>query len=529
VPFNSLKFLFVFLPAVILLYGVCLRVVPAKAKICLTAISVVFYISFSTRQALTFLLPSVALNFWAARLLAGLADRPKLQTKWLTAFVSVNILALVYFKYTLWALEFAAPSSVAHNFAATIIAPLGVSFVTLIQIGYLVEVKQGTAKVVDFFGYCVCAFCFCHVISGPIIHIGEIYPQLPDDNGAQLRWNEIVVGSSWFVMGLFKKVVIADSITPWADYAFGHPREVSALGASLGVITFAMQIYFDFSGYSDMALGLGRMFGLRYPFNFNSPFQAASIIDYWSRWHMSLTRYITAFLYNPMSAAASRKRAAQGKPIGKRGAKTISGFAQMIAVPTLVTMTIVGVWHGAGMPFLIFGVLHGVYLALNNAWRIFNRREWFITKVISYRPVSVAITFVAALFGFLFWRAASASDAFAMLSSVCGAHGLIGAPADGATLLSVIPASVVRLAPALRVLGAMPVTVTVLALLPIVWFMPNTQEILGQSDVKSEYVGYAPQWLTWRPAASWAWILGGALAVAISLIGRTSNFVYFKI
>src|SRR5262249_20466116 len=173
--------------------------------------------------------------------------------------------------------------------------------------------------------------------------------------------------------------LLADAIAPHAPALYGQSAAgtpLSLFPAWMAALGFTLQIYFDFSGYTDMALGLGRMFGVRFPANFNSPLKASSIIDFWLRWHMTLTRFLTAYIYNPLALRATRRRAAKGLPAFGGRSTTIGGFVQVMMLPTLLTMLVSGFWHGAGYLFILWGLLHGVYLTINHAWRLFGARRW---------------------------------------------------------------------------------------------------------------------------------------------------------
>ena len=211
----------------------------------------------------------------------------------------------------------------------------------------------------------------------------------------------MALGLTWFTMGMFKKVIIADQIAPVADAFFAHPHGANAASAWLGVLTYSLQLYFDFSGYSDMAVGIARMFSLRFPLNFNSPYKASSIIDYWQRWHMTLTRFIMDYIYAPIQFHISRSRLDKGKKVSKKATATLEGFTQMVAIPTLITMFLVGIWHGAGKQFLFFGLLHGIYITINHAWRIFVPAGSPLKKIVN-GPFSVALTYLASLTGAVF-------------------------------------------------------------------------------------------------------------------------------
>ncbi len=198
-------------------------------------------------------------------------------------------------------------------------------------------------------------------------------PSFQQDRDYRLRIEDIGIGFTWFVMGLCKKVLLADRFRDRRRCGLLARRKTSGQGSrGAGVLSYSLQLYFDFSGYSDMANGLARMFSIDFPLNFASPYKSANIIDFWQRWHMTLTRYITVYLYNPISLWVSRQRAQRGMKISRKAMATPSGFAMMIGFPTVVSLFIAGVWHGAGLQFIIFGLLHAVYLTANHAFPRFS-------------------------------------------------------------------------------------------------------------------------------------------------------------
>ena len=231
-------------------------------------------------------------------------------------------------------------------------------------------------------------------------------------------------------VGLFKKVILADGIadyvTPiFTDAAAGKP--VTLLFAWAGAIGFTMQMYFDFSGYSEMALGLARMVGIKLPMNFNSPLKALSIVDYWSRWHITLTRFLTAYVYNPIAIRLARRRAAAGKNSLAGTSTTWSAFFGIIAAPTLLTMFLSGLWHGAGDQFLVFGLLHGVALVVNHAWRLARPRFWPDTAHYhrTTRPIAWALTFLVVIVALTWFHAASVAAGGDIVAGMTGLHGLV--------------------------------------------------------------------------------------------------------
>ena len=260
-----------------------------------------------------------------------------------------------------------------------------------------------------------------------------------------------------------------------------------------------------------MALGLARIFSIRFPLNFDSPFKSTSVTEYWQRWHMTLTRYITLYLYNPLLLAVQRRRMARGKKISRKALATPSGFAAMVAYPTLVTMLLTGLWHGAGLQFLIFGLIHGVYLTANQAWR--HLRPAAAPAAGLKRLLMMAGVYGQVAFALIFFRSDSLRDAWALVRDLAGAHGL-GAPS---TLLD----------------GAI-----AFALFPVVWFLPNTQQILGQElsapslnatpDVLRDQPARLLARLRWQPNVSWAVAMAVLSFAVLAELNPNARFLYFQ-
>jgi len=239
---------------------------------------------------------------------------------------------------------------------------------------------------------------FPQLIAGPIVHYREMMPQFQNAN-CIFDKESFSVGLTLFVLGLFKKVVLADGvaahITPIYESAAAGGA-ISLFPAWVAAVDFTLQIYFDFSGYTDMALGLARFFGVRLPPNFDSPLKATNIIDFWLRWHTTLTRFLTAYLYNPLVLWLTRRRFAKGLPVLGTRKPSWGAFFQLLVGPTLLTMFVSGLWHGAGYLFILWGLLHGLYLVINHAWRHFGTALWRNKE--SYqrfmRPFGLVLTFL---------------------------------------------------------------------------------------------------------------------------------------
>jgi len=509
--FNSFGFLFVFLPITLAGYQLAGRVGRRAVVVWLGLMSLVFY-GVWRREFLWLLGGSIAFNYVCSRLIARWRADERRVSAALAAGLCGNLALLGYYKYLFPTLTGLSDLFKLHHPFAGVLLPLGISFFTFTQIGYLIDLRQGAAEPQDLPEYVLFVTFFPHLIAGPILHHSEVMPQFREQRRYHLRADDLSVGLSWFIMGLFKKVMIADTMAPYADSAFAAPHALGALPAWIGVLSYTMQLYFDFSGYSDMAIGLARMVSIRFPLNFASPYKAANIIEFWARWHMTLTRYVTLYLYNPMSLWVNRRRLAKGKKVSRKGSATLEGFSSMVAFPTLASMLIIGVWHGAGTQFLLFGLFHGVYLTVNHAWRIFRRKPALAPPAARQRinrAASVLLTLFCVILAQVLFRADSTGGAFAMFAAMSGRAGL----------------GMRDLAPLVKPMLLLPL------LFAAVWVLPNTQQILARVESASgttSQAGRLGQWLLWRPNAAWALTLAAALLACLAYMEDTSRFLYFQ-
>ena len=537
--FNSLPFLFLFLPITLLGFHLLGRYGRRPVIAWLGVASVVFYARWNAHFVF-FLLGSILVNYCMALLIVRAPDDSVARKRLLFAGVAVNLLALFYFKYLFKTMLLLLHLGLSGMEPHAVLLPLGISFFTFTQISYLVDLAQGQAERQDFLSYLLFVTFFPHLIAGPILHHKEMMPQFgrvrPEDEAKNLdqaltpvppsrrfalKASDVSLGMTWFLMGLAKKVLIADQLAGIADGAFNSAGTLTAFSAYTGLIVYSMQLYFDFSGYSDMALGLARMFSIRFPLNFDSPYKATSVTEYWQRWHMTLTRYITLYLYNPLLLAVQRRRMASGKKISRKALATPAGFTSMVAYPTVATMLLTGLWHGAGVQFLVFGGIHGVYLTANQAWRHFRQRihnapapapPTGITRLAQMAGVYLQVTFAL-----IFFRSSSMHSALALLRDMTGAHGLgsFGSVLEGSLAF---------------------------ALFPIVWFMPNTQQILGQERATEAPVPgpaapttisheQAPTWfpqLRWHPNVGWGLFMAALFFAILVKLNEKATFLYFQ-
>lgn len=497
--FNSHPFLFIFLPITLIGFHLLGRFGRRPVIAWLGFMSVVFYWEWN-HKFVFFLLASIMVNFLVSRWIGDAPEGSQRRRLLLYLGITLNLFALFYFKYLFKLGAVLAGWHLLTSAPAPILLPLGISFFTFTQISYLVDLAQGQAEEKDFLSYLLFVTFFPHLIAGPILHHKEMMPQFAEGRRFGLTAENFSLGFTWFVFGLAKKVLIADSLAAYADYAFAHAGSLGALSAWTGLIVYSMQLYFDFSGYSDMAIGLARIFGIRFPMNFNSPWKATSVTEYWQRWHITLTRYITLYLYNPILLSVQRRRMAAGKKVSRKSLATFGGFTTMVAYPTMVTMLLTGLWHGAGLQFLIFGALHGVYLTAAQAWRHF-RTNSNATKRWPLLPMRIGV-YLQVIFALIFFRSESMSKAFGLIADMFGKHGI------GSFDLEV------------------PVLLT-LALFPLIWYAPNTQEILGEQQEDSNTPSILHR-LQWTRSIPWVLLTSVLFFSILVLMDSNSSFLYFQ-
>lgn len=403
--FNSYGFIFLFLPVVLLGFFWFARFSDAYAAAWLAAASLFFY-GYWNPAYVGLLLASIICNYtfgmWIARAHGKTVVRKKKQL--LVAAISANLLLLAYYKYANFFLHNIDAAAGLHLSLGEIILPLGISFFTFTQIAFLVDTWQGKVKEYSFIHYTLFVTYFPHLIAGPILHHGEMMPQFALRTNYRVNWLNIASGMLLFTVGLCKKTLWADSFAPFANAIFGGVQRggvPTVYEAWCGALAYTMQIYFDFSGYTDMALGIALMFNIRLPINFDSPYKAASIIEFWRTWHMTLSRFLRDYLYIPLGG--NRK----GEP---------RRYANLMA-----TMLLGGLWHGAGWTYVCWGGLHGIYLTVNHLWR-----ELLPETLLRWLPswmrrlAGGAITFVAVVVAWVMFRSLDMTHALIMMKAMVG-------------------------------------------------------------------------------------------------------------
>jgi D-alanyl-lipoteichoic acid acyltransferase DltB (MBOAT superfamily) len=509
--FNSYPFILVFLPITLAGYLILCRRWPHLPVYWLVAASLAFYAGWDLRYV-PLLLGSAAFNYFAGRLIAAYRLAGGKGRLLLASAIAPNLALLGYFKYANFFVNALDAATGLHWALGTIILPLGISFFTFTQLAFLVDVWRGVAAERSFSKYLLFVTFFPHLVAGPILHHAEVMPQF--GRAPQSRTENASVGLTIFVLGLFKKVVFADGIAPFVAPVF----DAAALGQPVGPleawsasIAYALQLYFDFSGYSDMAIGLARMVGVTFPQNFASPYKASNIIEFWRRWHMTLSRFLRDYLYIPLG--------------GNR-----RGRARRY-INLMVTMVLGGLWHGAGWTFIIWGALHAIFLVVNHVWRALTGADKG-PPAGAQRALSCGLTFAAVTVAWVFFRAPTAGAGASMLAGMIGLHGLqlpIQWQAKIHALAPTLAAGGVRFVDLGNRFTGAPEITHLAALLAIVWLMPNTQEIMARFRPALAFEPSARvRFLEWRPSPAWALLLALVTMVPMLQLNRVSEFLYYQ-
>lgn len=474
--FSSYEFIFLFLPLAWTTYMVLARFSAYRAAMIATIIfSLAFFARWNPPYVLL-LISLIVINYAIGKYLFTDTQHRKAA---LAAGISINLAVLGYFKYTDFMIRnvdglFGLAIPLQH-----VVLPLAISFFTFQKIAFLVDVYQGKISKLNFQDYCLFVVFFPQLIAGPIVHYRDLQPQFD-----VLRWRgpafeNVAVGIGFFLIGLFKKVAIADSVSHYATPIFnsaaaGH--EIPFTTAWIAALAYTFQLYFDFNGYSDMAIGLARMFSVRLPYNFNSPYKALSIVDFWHRWHMTLSAFLRQYLYIPLG----------GNRCGK-----VRRYVNL-----MVTMLLGGLWHGAGWTFVVWGGLHGLYLIVNHLWREYvsvsaKLREGRFAPI--HTAASWLLTFLCVVLGWVFFRAADFASANLIINGMIGMAGF--GPSGSAV------------ADKFLILGG---------LLALAVWAPNSQEIMDPQ----------PQG-RWRSGLVYMG-LGVGGYVALMLLHAPTEFIYFR-
>lgn len=464
-------------------------------------IASLFFYAWWSPIHLILLLGSVIFNFQVHKLILRKRSLIILATG-----ISANLLLLGYFKYADFVINNINSIFGDNITLLEIVLPLAISFFTFQQISFLLDTYNSKIEKCDFSKYCLFVVFFPQLIAGPIVLQKHTIKQFNNKHFYHRILTNLSVGSTLFIIGLFKKIVIADGMSPVVGSVFSLAEAGEAvpfMAAWMGSLAYTIQIYFDFSGYCDMALGLARMFGIRLPVNFNSPYKATNIVDFWRRWHITLSRFLRDYLYIPLG--------------GNRNGVWRRYFNLTI------TMILGGLWHGASWNFVFWGFLHGLYLAINHAWSFFVPKPKFLPILIG-KTISHLVTMLGVVVAWVFFRAESFSAAQAILKGMFGYNEVYQYKlwqsfyAQNPLFWYFIPAIAV-----------------------LIYLAPNAIELVGKYRPVIEFNYKAAKFsivtklisklLMWRPTLAWSFCLGAVAALSLVQVYRLdelTEFIYFN-
>lgn len=367
------------------------------AKVWLLVSSLFFY-SYWNVKYLALILASIIVNFLLSESLLKDKSPNTKKIKFIIG-LSFNLGLLCYFKYADFFISNLNTALGSDFNLLKIILPLGISFFTLQQVAFIVDTYQGVSKEKSFLDYSLFVSFFPQLIAGPIVHYGDLIPQFKSEENKKIIPYNICLGIFIFTLGLFKKVILADTFSDFASPGFDNGETLhffSAWGTSL---SYAFQLYFDFSGYSDMAIGIGYLFNIKLPHNFKSPLRSVSVVDFWSRWHITLTNFITSYVFTPLVRVMPRM-----------------SFGYMM-LSMFIAMTLAGVWHGAGWTFILYGVMHGSAIVINHLWKKRKRKlPVFLAWLLTFNFINIA---------FIVFRAKTLDRALEIIYSMFGGASLV--------------------------------------------------------------------------------------------------------
>jgi alginate O-acetyltransferase complex protein AlgI len=496
--FNSYDFILVFLPAVLVAVYLLRGFGRRWLELLLIAASLLFYAWWDVRY-LPLLIGSVFINYLGALFIER--SRSKLA---LAAIITFNLGLLGYFKYLGFFAGIASDALPWEPWDVTLLSlilPLGISFYTFHQIGYQIDRWRGEAGPHDFIDYTLFVTFFPQLIAGPIVRQYEFLPQLRglvERIGAK----NLLIGLTIFSIGLFKKVIFADSFALYATPVFDTAAKGVVLDgqtAWLGVLAYTFQIYFDFSGYSDMAIGLARMVGINLPINFNAPYRSTSITDFWRRWHITLGRFLRDYLYFPL------------------GGSRVTPLRQYLNL--MAVMLLCGLWHGAAWTFIVWGAVHGLALATHRLWlRLFPSEQ---PRSVVWRALAWSLTFFFVVVTWVFFRADSLDTSVKMLQSMAGLASVETAP------------EIEGLGGTSGFIGIGFGWAAIVFALGWVLIAPTTQELMRRVMRASMYQPYIERAAglfqpSWRVTTGW--VVGSAAVFAVAFLGisRVSEFIYYN-
>jgi D-alanyl-lipoteichoic acid acyltransferase DltB (MBOAT superfamily) len=512
--FNSYEFLFFFLPLTWIGFELLVRAGKSRAGIAwLVVASGIFYASWN-EKLLLLLVGSLIVNFVIGRLLNNrFATNRRSSRPLLVVGLAFNLGLLGYFKYANFFVDNFNAGFGTDLFLSHIVLPIGISFFTFQEIAFLVDSARGEAGRKNFLDFALFVTFFPQLIAGPIVHYNEVMPQFSDPN-RKPAFQRLSIGLTILLVGLVKKLVIADTMAVHATALFdavAMQHEPALIESWLATLAYSFQIYFDFSGYSDMAIGLGAMFGIRLPVNFASPYKATSITDFWQRWHITLSRFLRDYLYIAMGG-------------NRRG-------ASRRYVHLMVTMVLGGIWHGAAWTFALWGALHGGLLIIHRLWQGDPKNPRRRLPVWAAR----VLTFICVVLAWVPFRAPDIETALVVYRGLFGLNGLI-LPEGIAQLFAAVPVLSEWIRPGfIHVAEPGRLILWIVVLFVVVWLLPNTHQWMARNSPALESKGYpataavdASPFISWRPNARYALAMAIALYICVVKLNDVSPFIYFQ-
>lgn len=499
--FSSYAFIFGFLPlSLMIFHGLRSLKLERCSIFALMALSLLFY-GWWNPKYLLLLIPLTLANFYIAKAICQhRCTQPGTAKLIFIIGICGNLGVLGYFKYANFFIDNLNTLFGIDAPLAAIVLPLGISFFTFQKIAFLVDAYRGKLHDLNLLDFSLFVAFFPQLIAGPIVHHSEVLPQFKQYHG--ISGKLVTQGITLFTIGLAKKVLLADTVAMYATPQFEAVKagmNLDILSAWSGALAYTAQLYFDFSGYSDMAIGAALLYGVRLPQNFASPYQATSIIDFWRRWHITLSRFLREYLYIPLG----------GNRHG-RLRRHLNLFT---------TMLLGGLWHGAGWNFVIWGALHGLYLAINHSWRAIRPHMQWLPHPAGRIEVFVGSlsTFLAIVIGWVFFRAENLGAAIKMCEAMIGLNGLSGSVSTAHSLPIAIDSEMGLIAS--------------LSLLTLAWLSPNSQQLTRYIGPESIYCSgdtSLPVSSPWQPSGPWAAVVGVMFGLCIMSLSKVSEFLYFQ-
>lgn len=487
--FSSFEFVLVFLPATLILFFAVARINRRAAQLVLLVASFVFYAWWSFDYGLL-IVATIAVNYCFGRRIQALSERESSMTRLVLAVaIILNLGLLAYFKYRNFFIENINVIAGSHWAVTPLVLPLAISFHTFQQIAYLVDSYRRKVDQPSPLTYGLFVLFFPQLIAGPIVHHYQLLPQLKSRRPYRFRYRSFAMGIAFFTFGLAKKLLIADELSPVSDSIFNGTlmNAPTFSQAWVGVFAYTLALYFDFSGYSDMAVGLARMFGVRLPYNFDSPYKATSIIDFWHRWHITLSKWLRDYLYVPLG--------------GNRRGKS-RRYANL-----LITMVLGGLWHGAAWNFAFWGLFHGICLMINHAWQALMQWAYHRGRQLRLpRGAAWVLTFLAVSVGWVFFRSPTMTQAFSMIEGMIGLNGLH----SDRLFHTFGPGKALTMALAFS----------------IALMMPNTQQLIESAF--DSMLDTASLRVRWRPTLGWSAVAAALLLCSLTQMSTVREFIYFQ-